>query len=255
MENRRFLKIEELKVCYDTHSALWDIQAEIPLGKTVGIIGPNGAGKSTLIKGMLGIVKPLTGRVLFCGEPLMGGSHLVAYVPQRSQVDWEFPITVLEVALMGLYRKLGPFRWVKKEHKQQAKQVLHDIGLAGYENHQISQLSGGQQQRLFIARALLQDADCYFFDEPFTGIDLTTEKLIVEIFHELKKQGKTLLVVHHDLNTACEYFDWALLLNRHLVANGPMKEVFTVENLEKAYGKNHQIFDEAIRRSKECLQV
>lgn len=240
--------IEDLKVCYDTHSALWDIYAKIPLGKTVAVLGPNGAGKSTLIKAMIGLIKPLTGRVLFRNQPLMKGEASIAYVPQRSGIDWDFPITVFEVALMGLYQETGTFRFIKKAQKQKVLAVLKRLGLEPFIHRQISELSGGQQQRLFIARAILQDADCYFFDEPFAGIDLTTEKIIVEIFQELKEKKRTLFVVHHDLNTACEYFDWCLLLNRHLIASGPLQEVFTLENFERAYGKSPQIFDEVIKR-------
>ena len=247
--------IEDLKVCYETNSALWDIHAEIPVGKSVAILGPNGAGKSTLIKAMIGIIKPLTGRVLYKGKSLMNGQVRVAYVPQRSEVDWDFPITVLEVALMGLYSKMGLIRFVKKEEKKQAMVVLSRLGLETFIHKQISELSGGQQQRLFIARAVLQDADCYFFDEPFAGIDLTTEKIIMEIFDELKEKGKTLFMVHHDLNTACEYFNWCLLLNRHLVASGLVQDVFTLENLEMAYGKSPQIFDQAIKRAKEFSRL
>lgn len=247
--------IEDLKVCYDTNSALWDIHAEIPIGKTVAILGPNGAGKSTLIKAMIGIIKPLTGRVLYKGNLLMNGDARIAYVPQRSEVDWDFPITVLEVALMGLYQKTGLIRFVKKEQKREAMAVLSRLGLEPFIHKQISELSGGQQQRLFIARAVLQDADCYFFDEPFAGIDLTTEKIIVEIFNELKNRGKTLFMVHHDLNTACEYFDWCLLLNRHLISSGRLQDVFTLENLEMAYGKSPQIFDEAIKCAKELSRI
>jgi len=242
------LVIEDLKVCYDTHSALWDIRTAIPLGKRVAILGPNGAGKSTLIKAMLGIVKPLTGSVLYKGKPLMEGTSRVAYVPQRSSIDWDFPITVMEVALMGLYPEKGWLRWLRQADKVKALHVLERLGLKAFVERQISELSGGQQQRLFLARAILQDADCYFFDEPFAGVDLTTEKIIVEIFKELQQQGKTVFVVHHDLHTAPEYFDWCLLLNRHLIASGPLAEVFTIENFERAYGKSPQIFDEAIKR-------
>jgi len=240
--------IEDLKVCYDTRSALWDICVEIPLGKTIAVVGPNGAGKSTLIKAMVGIVKPLTGQVLYEGKPLMGGHAKIAYVPQRSGIDWDFPITVLEVALMGLYSKKYFWKPISKIDKQKAMHVLERLGLEKFIHRQISELSGGQQQRLFIARALLQDAECYFFDEPFSGIDLTTEKIIAQIFKELKNQGKTIFVVHHDLNTAGEYFDWCLLLNRHLIAHGSLQDVFNLQNLERAYGKSPQIFDEAIRR-------
>ncbi len=241
------IHIEQLTVNYDKTSVLWDIYCTIPCGKLVGIIGPNGAGKSTLLKAILGMTETLSGKVEFFGAPLKRVRKRVAYVPQRNSVDWDFPITAFEVVLMGRYGKLGWFKWPKVADKQAAMQALEMVGMAGFAKRQISQLSGGQQQRIFIARALLQDADLYLMDEPFAGVDMATEKAIITLMDQLKTQGKTLLVVHHDLTTVAAYFDWLILLNTCLIASGPVSEVFHQENILRTYGKGGALLDEATK--------
>lgn len=231
------LEAEELNVNYDKTSVLWDVSFQIPKGLLVGMIGPNGAGKSTLLKAALGLIKPLSGKIA------AGGS--VAYVPQRETVNWDFPITALEVVLMGRYGKLGLFGSLKRADRQAASAALEQVGLMDAAHRQIGHFSGGQQQRLFLARALVQDADILLLDEPFAGVDLATEKAIMAILRKQKEQGKTIVIVHHDLPSVEEYFDWVLLLNNRLHACGPVKTVFTRDMLAKAFGKNQLLFGEA----------
>jgi manganese/zinc/iron transport system ATP- binding protein len=231
------IEAEELHVNYGKTSVLWDISFQIPKGLILGLLGPNGAGKSTLLKTALGLIKPFSGKVSTQGH--------IAYVPQRETVDWDFPITALEVVLMGRYGKLGLFGRPKKADYEAAFKALEQVGLSGFEHRQISQFSGGQQQRLFIARALVQDADILFLDEPFAGVDLATEKTIMALLQKEKTQGKTILIVHHDLGSVEEYFDWVLLLNTRLHALGPVEKMFTREMLAKAFGKNQSLFSEA----------
>lgn len=247
MDQKQALKVQQLSVNYDQISVLWDLNFSIPSGKLVGVIGPNGAGKSTLLKTLLGIVKPLSGRVEFLGQPYKKVRRSVAYVPQRSAIDWDFPITVFDVVLMGRYAKSGFFQRLKRADKEAVTRALASVGLESFADRQIGELSGGQQQRVFIARALLQEADIYLMDEPFAGVDIATEKVIVSIFDELRSRGKTLLVVHHDLNSVDQYFDWVLLLNTSLIACGPVEEVFHKETLLKAYGGYFSFLDEAVK--------
>ena len=228
--------VRDLRVAYRDKPVLWDIDLTIPQGHLVAIIGPNGAGKSTLIKSMLGLVPAAAGSVTFYGKPYAEQRQLIGYVPQRGSVDWDFPTDALDVVMMGRYGKLGWLRRPGRQDRQIALQCLDQVGMADYANRQISQLSGGQQQRVFLARALAQDAQIYFMDEPFAGVDATTERAIVALLLELRKAGKTVIVVHHDLETAPDYFDWVVLLNMRLLAAGPMAEVFTVENLQRTYG-------------------
>ena len=228
--------MRDLTVAYRDKPVLWDIDLTIPQGHLVAIIGPNGAGKSTLIKSMLGLVPAAAGSVTFYGKPYAEQRQLIGYVPQRGSVDWDFPTDALDVVMMGRYGKLGWLRRPGRQDRQIALQCLDQVGMADYANRQISQLSGGQQQRVFLARALAQDAQIYFMDEPFAGVDATTERAIVALLLELRKAGKTVVVVHHDLETAPDYFDWVVLLNVRLLAAGPMPEVFTVENLQRTYG-------------------
>lgn len=230
------LSIHDMTVAYHRKPVLWDIDLDIPEGKLVGIIGPNGAGKSTLIKATLDLIPRASGQVTIYGKPYKKQRHLVAYVPQRESVDWDFPVSALDVVAMGLYGKLGWFRRVGKKEKELAREALDRVGMADFADRQISQLSGGQQQRVFLARALVQDATIYFMDEPFAGVDAATEKAIVTLLSTLRSEGKTVLVVHHDLQTINEYFDHLLMLNMRVVAIGPTKEVFTEENLRKTYG-------------------
>ena len=249
-ENVPALKVDGLSVNFDTTSVLWDIHCEIPQGKLVGIIGPNGAGKSTLLKTFLGMTKPISGKIECFGKPLKKVKKKVAYVPQRSSVDWEFPITAFEVVLMGRYGKLGYFTWPKKADREAAWHALEMVGMTAFAARQINQLSGGQQQRLFLARALLQDADLYLMDEPFAGVDMATEKAIIALMDKLKVQGKTLLVVHHDLTTVDAYFDWVLMLNTCLIACGPVSEVFHSDTIMRTYGRSNALLEEVVKLTK-----
>lgn len=229
------VEVEDMTVAYHVKPVLWDIDLKIPRGVLMAIVGPNGAGKSTLIKGILDLVKPVSGRVTFDGEPYKLQRSHVGYVPQSESVDWDFPATVLDVVMMGRYGKLGWFKRPGDEDKEKSIEALKKVGMEGFLDRQISELSGGQQQRVFLARALVQEADIYFMDEPFKGVDIKTEKAIVDILKDLKKEGKTVVVVHHDLQTVEEYFDWVVLLNTQLIESGPVEEVFTEENLKKTY--------------------
>lgn len=243
------LQTHHLSVNYDKTPVLWDISLQIPSGKIVGIIGPNGAGKSTFIKTALGLVTPISGKVEFFGLPLKEVRSKIAYVPQRESVDWDFPITVADLVLMGRYGKIGLCRWPRQADKKAAEHFLEKVGMGAYAERQISQLSGGQQQRVFIARALMQEAEVYFMDEPFAGIDLATEKLIIDLLHQLKSTGKTVFIVHHDLNTVESYFDWVIMLNMRLVAFGKVDQVFNPDTLNTTFGKSYALFDEALKQS------
>lgn len=234
-----------LSVNYEKNPVLWDISLKIPQGLLVGIIGPNGAGKSTLIKTALGLVKPLSGSISFFGLPLEKVRSKVAYVPQRESVDWDFPITVLELVLMGSFGQLGLFKRPGKKLKKKAEEILLKVGMLAYKDRQISQLSGGQQQRAFIARALMQDAELYFMDEPFVGIDFATSKIIWNILEGLRNEGKTIVIVHHDLSSIRQYFDWVIMLNMRLVGFGPVETIFTDDMVHKTYGQSHDLFGEA----------
>lgn len=231
------VEIENLTVAYDRKPALWDINLKIPKGQVMAIIGPNGAGKTTLIKAMLGLIKPVTGTVRYFegNVDIHTLKGKIGYVPQTESVDWDFPTTVQDVVLMGCYGKLGWFRRPRKSDIELVKQMLQKVGMQEYASRQISQLSGGQQQRVFLARALAQEAEIYFMDEPFKGVDAHTERAIVALLKELKKHGKTVVVVHHDLHTVLDYFDWVTLINMRVIASGPVKEVFNEENLKKTY--------------------
>ncbi|MEZ4629378.1 MAG: metal ABC transporter ATP-binding protein [Deinococcales bacterium] len=235
-EPKLALHVEDLTVSYGSKPVLWDIDLNVPPGVLAAIVGPNGAGKSTLIKTILGLIKPAAGHVYIHGKPYQKQRHLVGYVPQRSSVDWDFPTTVLDVVTMGLYGRLG---WLRREghrEKQKAPKCPSPSGHGSFSHRQISQLSGGQQQRVFLARALVQDAEVYFMDEPMAGVDATTERAIIGLLKELRALGKTVIVVHHDLQTVRQYFDWMLLLNVRAIAQGKVSEIYTAENLRKAYG-------------------
>lgn len=235
------IKVEDMTVAYGAKPVLWDIDLDIPKAVLMAIVGPNGAGKSTLIKAMLDLIKPVSGNVLFNGESYKTHRKHIGYVPQSGSVDWDFPANVLDVVLMGRYGELGWFKRPGKKDKELALEALEKVGMKKFSNRQISQLSGGQQQRIFLARALVQDADIYFMDEPFKGVDAKTEVAIVNLLKGLKDRGKTLIVVHHDIQTVKEYFDWVVLLNRQIIKAGPVDEVFTDENLNKAYRSTGQI--------------
>lgn len=238
------LEVHDLTVAYHKKPVLWGIDLVVPRGKLVGIVGPNGAGKSSLIKAAMGLLPLSSGWVKVFGEPVKRNLIRVGYVPQRESVDWDFPVSVMDVVLMGRYGRLGLLRRPTKQDRQIARDCLDKVKLLPYANRQISNLSGGQQQRVFLARALAQESDLYFMDEPFAGVDAATESAIIALLHELKDKGKTLMVVHHDLPTARNYFDMLLLLNMRVVAFGPTEEVFTYDLLQKTYGGRLTILSE-----------
>ncbi len=228
--------VHDLTVAYRDKPVLWDIDLTVPSGLLMGIIGPNGAGKTTLIKAMLGLVTPVSGRVLIHGQPYQANKRSVGYVPQRGTVDWDFPTTVFDVVMMGTYGQLGWFRRPGGVQHEATEDALQKVGMLDLAKRQIRELSGGQQQRVFLARALVQQAPVYLMDEPFQGVDAVTERAIIDILRELRNQGRTVLVVHHDLHTVPEYFDWVTLLNVRKIASGPMAEVFNADNLKATYG-------------------
>ncbi|HKS37163.1 MAG TPA: metal ABC transporter ATP-binding protein [Verrucomicrobiae bacterium] len=238
------LEIHDLTVAYHKKPVLWGIDLAVPAGRLVGIVGPNGAGKSTLIKAAMGLLPLSSGWVKVFGEPAHKNLRRVGYVPQRESVDWDFPVSVMDVVLMGRYGHLGLVKRPARRDREIARECLDKVKMLPYANRQISNLSGGQQQRVFLARALAQESDLYFMDEPFAGVDAATESAIIALLHELKDRGKTLLVVHHDLPTARNYFDMLLLLNMRVVAFGPTEEVFTYELLQKTYGGRLTILSE-----------
>lgn len=238
------LLVEDVTVAYHRRPVLWNIDYQAPSGKLIAIVGPNGSGKTTLIKAILDLVPRAAGQVLIFGEPYRQQRHRVGYVPQRTSVDWDFPVSSLDVVAMGMYRKIGWLRPVTRKHRDAAKQALDRVGMADFASRQINQLSGGQQQRVFLARALAQDADLYFMDEPFAGVDAATERAIVDILRQLRESGKTVIVVHHDLQTVHEYFDEVVLLNMRLIAAGPTADVFTPDNLRKTYGGKLALLDQ-----------
>ena len=224
------IEIRNLTVAYGENIALEDFNLDVEIGSLMALVGPNGAGKSTLIKTILKFLKQITGEIKINGKTL-------AYVPQRNSVDWDFPTTLFDVVEMGCYGRVGLFKRVNKEEKQKVLKAIEQVGMLDFKDRQISELSGGQQQRAFIARALVQEADIYLMDEPFQGVDSTTEKSIVDILKKLKSEGKTLLVVHHDLQTVPTYFESVTFINKTVIASGKVKEVFTQENIEKTYRK------------------
>ncbi|MDQ0207146.1 metal ABC transporter ATP-binding protein [Alkalicoccobacillus murimartini] len=230
------LEVKDVSAAYRKNKVLEHVSFNVEQGTLTGIVGPNGAGKSTLIKTLLQLHPSLSGDVVFFGHTLKSTKTRVGYVPQRGSVDWDFPTNALDVVMMGLYQKIGWFKWPMRRHKEKAFEALEKVGMADYANRQISQLSGGQQQRVFLARALIQEADLYFMDEPFAGVDASTEKAIMTILKELKNTGKTVLVVHHDLQTVTDYFDQVLLLNRSVIAHGPTETVFNSDTISDAYG-------------------
>ncbi|MAD23106.1 MAG: manganese ABC transporter ATP-binding protein [Verrucomicrobiales bacterium] len=238
------LEVHDLTAGYHKKPVLWGIDLKVPKGKLVGIVGPNGAGKSTLIKAAMGLVPPSSGWVKIFGKPYTENRRRVGYVPQRESVDWDFPVTVMDVVMMGRYGHVGWFKRPKKADREIARDCLDKVKMLPFANRQISNLSGGQQQRVFLARALAQESDVYFMDEPFAGVDAATESAIITLLHELREKGKTLLVVHHDLPTARNYFDQLLLLNMRVVAYGDTEDVFTYELLQKTYGGRLTILSE-----------
>lgn len=238
------LAVRDVTVAYQRKPVLWNVSLDIPAGSLVGLVGPNGAGKSTLLKTVVDMVPRISGEVLVFGERYAKARSRVAYVPQRETVDWDFPATALDVVLMGTYGKLGWFRPVGNAERQRSLEALRQMEIEHLATRQISQLSGGQQQRTFLARALVQHADLFLMDEPFAAVDASTERAIVTLMRELQAQGKTILVVHHDLHTVPTYFDYLVLLNTRLVAAGPTEEVYTDDNLQKTYGGKLTLLEE-----------
>lgn len=250
------LSVYDLTVAYHRKPVIWDVGFEIPPGSMVGIVGPNGAGKSTLLKAIMDLIPRASGRVKVFGDSYRRNRHRVGYVPQRESVDWDFPVDALDVVTMGLYGKVGWFRPIGRRQRQAAMEALDRVGIADLARRQISQLSGGQQQRTFLARALVQNADLYLMDEPFAAVDAATERAIVQMLREMKTTGKTAVVIHHDLQTVPEYFDYVILLNMRVVAHGAVGDVFTTENLQKTYGGRLTLLDEvseAMRRQERSL--
>ena len=244
------LAVHDLTVAYHRKPVLWDVELNIPEGTLSGIVGPNGAGKSTLLKACLELIPKTSGEALIYGKSYETQRDLIAYVPQRESVDWDFPVSALDVVIMGTYRKLGWLKRVTKIQKQQALEALEKVGISHLAQRQISQLSGGQQQRVFLARALVQEAEIYFMDEPFAAVDAATEQAIIELLQELNTKGKTVLCVHHDLATVSRYFDYLVLLNMRVVASGPTSETFTRENLQKTYGGKLNLLEDVAQALK-----
>lgn len=238
------LVVKQMSMRYQHKPVLTDVSFSVPEGQTIAIVGPNGAGKSTLLKGMMGLSPMMSGEVQFFGQTLDKKRLAVAYVPQREESDWDFPINVMDVVLMGRHGQLKFWQRPNRHDINIAEQALEQVSMLQYKDRQISQLSGGQQQRVFLARALAQKASLYLMDEPFAGVDVTTEKAIIGLFKQLKAQNKTIVCVHHDLNTVGDYFDWVILINARLIAYGPAHEVLTPENLNKTYGGRLSLLSE-----------
>lgn len=246
MDIKRAIAIRHLTVAYDAKPVLWDITCGFNQGHLTAVIGPNGAGKSTLIKSMLNFIQPITGTIDFSvaneeNVPYKKIKNRIAYVPQNTTVDWDFPATVLDVVLMGRYGHLGWLKRPRKKDKDVAKQMLLKVGLPTFASRQISQLSGGQRQRVFLARALAQEADIYIMDEPLSGVDMKTEHIIMKLLKKLVKQGKTVIVVHHDLQTVEEYFDDVVFINQEVIAQGSISDTFTTENIDKTYHQDRNL--------------
>lgn len=239
------LSVVGLSVAYQGQPVLRQVSFDLPSGSLLGLVGPNGAGKSTLLKACLGLIPSAGGEVRFFGRPYREVRERVAYIPQRESVDWDFPVRVVDVVAMGLYRQIGWFRPVRRRHLDLAREALARMGIGELANRQIDQLSGGQQQRVFLARALVQGADLFLMDEPFAAVDASTETAIVEILRGLREAGKTAVVIHHDLQSVREFFDHVLLLNGRVIATGPVNEAFTAENLQATYGGRLVVLDHA----------
>ena len=229
------IEVNDLTVAYREQPVLWDVDLSVPAGVLMAIVGPNGAGKTTLIKSVLGLLKPAAGQILIHGRLYSEQRRLLAYVPQRGSVDWDFPTSVLDVVQMGRYGSLGWIRRAGRRERELALAALEQVDMVGFADRQISQLSGGQQQRVFLARALVQDARVYLMDEPFQGVDAKTERAIVTVLQSLREAGSTVVAVHHALQTVVEYFDWVMLLNVQKIAAGRVADVFTDENLRVTY--------------------
>ncbi len=230
------LEVEDLTVAYGDQPVLWDVDLQVPTGVKMAVIGPNGAGKSTLVKAAMGLIKPVAGQVRIFGRARHRAEGEIAYVPQRSTLSWDFPTDVLDVVTMGTYGRLGWVRRAGARERGQAEAALEQVGMTEFARRPIAELSGGQQQRVLLGRALVQDAPIYILDEPFQGVDAPTERAIIGVLDDLADAGKTIIVVHHDLQTIPEYFDSVLLLNVRAIDSGPVSEVFTEENLRLTFG-------------------
>lgn len=242
------IEVKGLSVSYGKSPVLWDINLTLFSNELIAVIGPNGAGKSTFLKALLGFVPLLSGSIAFFDkEPLSKVQSKVAYVPQAQSVDWNFPINCLEVVMMGAFFEMNAFKWASKKIKEKAKAIMDQLGILELSKRPISELSGGQKQKLFIARALMQDAELYLLDEPFVGIDHTTQEQLLSLFKKMRDLGKTLVIIHHDLNSVESIFDSIVLLNTYLVASGPTKETFNASNLQKTYGQSETILSEILK--------
>lgn len=239
------IEVHDLTVAYHRKPVLWDVDVAIPSGKLVAIVGPNGAGKSTLLKAILGLVPLTSGRIDIFDRPLREARSLVGYVPQRESVDWDFPIDAKGVVLMGRFGRMGWLRRASTQDKDAAMNALKSVGMQDFADRQIGQLSGGQQQRVFLARALAQDTPLYLMDEPFAGVDAATEEAILHVLRSMQAAGRTVVAVHHDLQTVNAYFDHVIMLNMRLVAAGPVTEVFTHSNIQKTYGARLTVLEDA----------
>lgn len=228
--------LENLTIAYHGHLILANITARIPRGALAALVGPNGAGKSTLLKSLVGLHTPQAGNILFFGKSYHEQRQDIAYMPQRAAVDWDFPATALDVVIMGRYGRLGWFKRPSLDDWRKAHEALALVGLTDYADRSISHLSGGQQQRLFLARALVQEASIFLLDEPFAGIDASSEQIIITLLQHLRDQGKTIIMVHHDIHTLHSYFDWALLIDRHHITSGPIGNIITQQTISRAYG-------------------
>lgn len=242
------LSVHALTVAYHHKPVLWDIEFDVPPSSLVAIVGPNGSGKTTLLRACLDLLGIASGSVAFWGKSLDESRQRIAYVPQKELVDWDFPVSAAEVVEMGCYGKVGWCRRLSKEHKARARECLAMVGMESFHDRQIRQLSGGQQQRVFLARALAQDGELYLMDEPFAGVDIATEKAIIDVLHDIKSEGKTVVAVHHDLSTVAEYFDYVLLMNTRVIAFGPVQDIFTEENIKSTYGGRLTLLDEIAQR-------
>jgi len=239
------VEVHDVTVAYHRKPVLWDVDLSLPTARLIAVVGPNGAGKSTLLKAILGLVPLASGRIEIFGRPLAAARSMIGYVPQRETIDWDFPVSALDVVLMGRYGRLGWCRRPRRGDRDAARDSLRKVGMSDFADRQINQLSGGQQQRVFLARALAQEAAIYFMDEPFAGVDATTEQAIIELLRTLRAAGKTVVAVHHDLLTVPEYFDHVVLLNMRVVAAGPTAAVFTSDRLQQTYGGRLTLLDEA----------
>ncbi len=243
------LQVKNLTVQFDKRVVLWDLSFSIPQGEMVALVGPNGAGKTTVLKTLINMVKPVSGSVTFGDKTIHQMVGRIAYIPQKNSIDWDFPITVLDFVIMGLYNKSKFFRWREQKQVDKAIEALSLLGMEGYVDTPISKLSGGQQQRICFVRALLQDAEFYCLDEPLNGIDKATEAILIKTLNTLRDKGKTILSVHHDLTTIPAYFSRVIIINTRLVAEGSVKEVFTLPNIEEAFASKFEILDEILNES------